>query len=114
MIGAVLSPAIEALIVRAPVGLVHLAMKFPMRSVITRVSVVVVVANAAVAGTAMASTAAATRVLPMVMIHLQSKPRPCRSAERLHPPSQYGGEVEPRRNEPFSIHSLHAAKVEPP
>src|SRR5262245_30711906 len=32
-------------------------------------------ANAAVAGAVIANTAAATRILPMVMIHLQSRPR---------------------------------------
>jgi hypothetical protein len=35
--------AIEALLVRAPVGLVHLAMIFPVRSMITRMPTLILV-----------------------------------------------------------------------
>src|SRR5262245_1206545 len=43
MIGAVLSPTVETLLVRAPVCLVQLTMKFPVRSVVTSMSTIVVV-----------------------------------------------------------------------
>src|SRR5215510_7076513 len=43
VIGAMLSLAIEALLVRTPVGYVHLTMKFPVRAVIASMSTIVVV-----------------------------------------------------------------------
>ena len=110
MIGTVLSPTVETLLVRVPVRLVQLTMKFPVRSVI--MSIINVVMGQCRCGWCRYSQhrrsnenfADGHDTSPV-----QAAPP---SEERLHPPLQYGGEVEPYRNAPFSDRSWHVAKVE--
>src|SRR5262245_60275905 len=106
--------AIEALFVRAPVGIVHLMMKFPVRAVITSVSTIVVMGQCRCGRCTYGqhrrsneSSANGHDTSP-----IQTAPGP--SAEPLHSQLQYGGEVEPHRNTPFRSRSWHAAKVELP
>jgi len=106
--------AIEPLLVRAPMGLVHLAMKVPVRTVVTSVSIKVVVMRECCSGWCRygqhrhsnESFAQSHNTSPVGALD--------RSAGRLHAALQCGGEIEPHRNEPFRNRSWPAAKVELP
>src|SRR5262249_21615765 len=104
--------AIEPLLVRAPMGLVHLAMKVPVRTVVTSVSIKVVVMRECCSGWCRyglhrhsnESFAQRYNTFPVGPATLD------RSAGRLHAALQCGGEIEPHRNEPFRNRSWPAPR----
>jgi len=116
MIGAVLSPTVETLLARVPVCLVQLTMKFPVRSVITSMSTIVVVMGQCRCGWCRYGQYCHSNE-SFIDGHDTSPVQAAPMVEAQNAciyPLQYGDGVEPHRNAPFRFRSWRAVTVEVP